>query len=200
MPTLTTPPRIWIGCLAAYNAGRLHGEWVDAAQDAEDLTAAAKHVIATSPAWQLDGHAEEWFLADNEGFGDTIGEYTPLDEVARIAAALTEHGDPLLAYLSHEDQKDDETISQFEERYRGEWDSESDFTDNLIDDFGTAKAETYLGPRSEYRYAGMPDHHAHLQDVLDKYFDSEAWGRETMQDYYSVSTGHGTYYVFSQYG
>jgi hypothetical protein len=27
--TTTETPRVWIGCLASYNAGRLIGEWVD---------------------------------------------------------------------------------------------------------------------------------------------------------------------------
>ena len=30
-------PRIYVACLAAYNAGRLHGRWIDANQSAEDI-------------------------------------------------------------------------------------------------------------------------------------------------------------------
>ena len=30
-------PRIYVACLAAYNAGILHGKWIDAAQDADSL-------------------------------------------------------------------------------------------------------------------------------------------------------------------
>jgi antirestriction protein len=30
--TLTTEPRIYVACLAAYNNGNLHGAWIDATQ------------------------------------------------------------------------------------------------------------------------------------------------------------------------
>ncbi|MCG8594183.1 MAG: antirestriction protein ArdA, partial [Kiloniellales bacterium] len=33
----TDTPRIYVACLAAYNAGHLHGCWIDAIQDAEDI-------------------------------------------------------------------------------------------------------------------------------------------------------------------
>jgi len=37
MCTATDTPRIYVACLAAYNAGKLHGEWIDADQDAEAI-------------------------------------------------------------------------------------------------------------------------------------------------------------------
>ena len=40
--------RIYVACLASYNAGRLHGTWIDATQDADDVHAAI-----------YDAHTEE---------------------------------------------------------------------------------------------------------------------------------------------
>jgi Antirestriction protein (ArdA) len=34
-----TAPRIYVACLAAYNNGRLHGEWIDADQPADEQPA-----------------------------------------------------------------------------------------------------------------------------------------------------------------
>jgi len=39
MQTTTDTPRIYVACLAAYNSGKLHGEWIDASQTAEDIHA-----------------------------------------------------------------------------------------------------------------------------------------------------------------
>lgn len=40
-PTRHPCPQIWIASLADYTNGRLHGPWIDAAQDPEDLEQAA---------------------------------------------------------------------------------------------------------------------------------------------------------------
>jgi len=43
--TNTTSPRIYVACLASYNAGKLHGEWIDADQD-EDEDAIHEEIAA----------------------------------------------------------------------------------------------------------------------------------------------------------
>ncbi|GAA1703825.1 hypothetical protein FB460_0586 [Propioniferax innocua] len=45
MTTATMPLRVWPGCLSCYNAGRLVGAWIDAA-DAGGLTIAKLHELA----------------------------------------------------------------------------------------------------------------------------------------------------------
>lgn len=42
MTTTDTTPRVWIGCLACYNSGRLVGDWHDAI-GAVDVTTADVH-------------------------------------------------------------------------------------------------------------------------------------------------------------
>ncbi|WP_414590041.1 antirestriction protein ArdA [Scytonema sp. PCC 10023] len=51
-------PQIYIACLAAYNAGKLHGSWVTVDGDADDLEGEIKKIIATSP----EPDAEEWAI------------------------------------------------------------------------------------------------------------------------------------------
>ena len=47
-----TPPRVWVGCLVCYNADRLLGCWIDAA-DANEITPEDLHGCPTS-------HEELW--------------------------------------------------------------------------------------------------------------------------------------------
>ena len=47
--TTSDGPRVWVGCLAAYNAGNLHGEWVDVTEYTDELWAAINKVLRTSP-------------------------------------------------------------------------------------------------------------------------------------------------------
>jgi len=49
-------------CLAAYNDGYLHGEWIDAKQSPEDIEHDVRKMLAKSPV----PHAEEWAIHDFE--------------------------------------------------------------------------------------------------------------------------------------
>ncbi len=57
-------PRIYIACLAAYNNGHLHGAWIDADQDADQIRDAIAAMLARSPVED----AEEYAIHDYEGF------------------------------------------------------------------------------------------------------------------------------------
>ena len=65
-------PRIYVACLAAYNNGFLHGAWIDADHDADQIRDEIVTMLARSPI----AHAEEYATHDFEGFeGVTISEY-----------------------------------------------------------------------------------------------------------------------------
>ena len=75
-------PRIYVACLAAYNAGILHGAWIDADQPADDMYAAVREILAASP---MPG-AEEWAIHDYEGFGPlSLSEWESFERVSAIA-------------------------------------------------------------------------------------------------------------------
>lgn len=46
---MTNTPRIYVACLASYNAGRLHGAWVDADQDPDDIEREVWAMLRKSP-------------------------------------------------------------------------------------------------------------------------------------------------------
>ena len=72
--------KIYIACLAAYNSGCLHGNWIDVHGDAEEMEKEAQKVIKTSPV----PDAEEWAIHDYDDFPN-MGEYVSLEKIAEIA-------------------------------------------------------------------------------------------------------------------
>lgn len=89
-------PRIWIGSLADYNAGRLHGDWCDAAVDPSDLRAAVDRILAGSD----EPDAEEWGIFDYDDFGDLhVGEYDTLEQVSAVACGIVAHGPAFATWL-----------------------------------------------------------------------------------------------------
>lgn len=82
--------RIYVACLAAYNNGILHGGWIDACQDADEIRRAIHDVLKFSPI----ECAEEYALHDYEGVeGISLSEYEGIDDVAALAAFIDEHGE-----------------------------------------------------------------------------------------------------------
>lgn len=123
-------PQVWIACLAAYNNGRLHGEWVDAAVSDEELIARAQQILASSP----EPGAEEWAIFDYEDFGAfQVGEYEQLETVARVARGITEHGPAFAAWAELHDA-DPTMLDQFEDAFLGEYDSPEDWARHVMSD------------------------------------------------------------------
>jgi antirestriction protein len=125
-------PRIYVASLADYNEGRLHGEWIDAAQDEEELERCVKEMLARSPS----PGAEEWAIHDYEGFGLLrLDEFESLASVAKVASGIAEHGPAFAAWAAHVGA-DSEAIDEFEDAYMGEWESAVAFAEEMLDDMG----------------------------------------------------------------
>lgn len=125
-----TEIRIYVASLADYNAGRLHGRWIDATLDVDDIWAEINEMLAESK----EAIAEEHAIHDYEGFGDLrLSEYESISHVHEIAMAIEEHGDAIIAYLGNDFDAD---LADFEEAYYGHFSSEEDFAESLADDIG----------------------------------------------------------------
>ena len=131
---MTTPRRIYVACLASYNAGILHGRWVDADQDTNSIQDEVNAMLKASP----EAGAEEWAIHDYEGFPDgTIQEYTGFQQVADLAAFLDEHdelGEAVLRYCLGDL---DEAREAIEDNYAGEYSSLGEFAEEIETDAGT---------------------------------------------------------------
>ncbi|MHC4399439.1 MAG: antirestriction protein ArdA [Planctomycetota bacterium] len=165
--TTTDTPRVYVACLASYNAGILHGAWIDAT-DADAIREAIQEMLKRSPC----PGAEEYAIHDYEGFGNIrLSEWEDIDRVAELGALIDEHGAAFAAYANHVGV-DYATEESFQDAYCGEWDSEEAYAENLFD-------ELYLHE--------VPEHIQH-------YIDYEAFARDLfINDYFSVESDSGVY-------
>lgn len=156
--TTDTEPRAWIGCLACDNEGRLVGDWFDAGI-ADEITTCDVHGAHT----RADSHDELWVF-DHENL-PLHGEMDPLTAAAwgRCLAQVDKHMQPALCagvasgdYIA-DGTSDLPSISDFEDRYCGEWGSFRDYAENLADDIGLLD--------------GVPEE-------IARYFDWDAWTRD----------------------
>lgn len=127
--TSTESGRIWVGCLASYNSGILHGKWFPAA----DIREGIAEVLKTSPT----PGAEEWFIADYDAFPN-LGEYPSIESVEGTAEALdtVSNREAFIAYASFLclNLYDHAAASDFEEAYCGVYDSLADFAEQHIEE------------------------------------------------------------------
>ena len=124
-------PKIYAACLAAYNNGHLHGDWIYADQTPDDLQAEILDMLDKSPI----PNAEEWAIHDYEGFGAfNLHEYERLDTIARVAGGIALHG-AAFAHWIHEVGSDaEDAIETFTDHYQGHWNSMAEYAEQLIDD------------------------------------------------------------------
>src|SRR5690242_7244320 len=78
-------PRIYVASLSDYNAGELHGVWMDADQDAGELHQAVAAMLALSN----EPPAEDWAIHDYEGFGPfRVDEHESLEVVSAVGLGI----------------------------------------------------------------------------------------------------------------
>lgn len=163
-------PRIYVACVAAYNAGCLHGAWIDV-EDEETVVDAIAAMLTTSPV----AGAEEFAIHDYDGFGGvSIGEYEPIGRVVEIASFLRERGQLGALVLEHLSGSVDEAATALEDGYRGAYESLPDYFQDLTE-------ETVAIP-----------------EPLRLYIDYEAMARdaELSGDIFTLRTAHDEIHVF----
>jgi antirestriction protein len=134
-------PRIYAASLSDYNNGILHGRWIDAASDVEEMQYAIKEMLAASPTTARYGQpAEEWAIHDYDDFGDIhVDEHHSLATIAGWAKGIKRHGEAFAAWVAHVGEQSDDLIEQFEERYQGEWESTEAYAEYLLDELGAQR-------------------------------------------------------------
>jgi antirestriction protein len=127
-------PQIWVGSLADYNNGDLPGEWLDAAREPDEIHAGIQAMLARGPAASRGEAPEEWGIFDYDDFGSLrLGEYESIEDVARMAAGIVEHG-PAFAAWAEAIGPAQATSESFSEAYCGRFDSAVDYAEQLVDD------------------------------------------------------------------
>ena len=175
--TLDSTPRVWVGCLHCYNAGRLVGEWFDAV-DADEVTLTDVHRGAGGSR----GGCEELWCFDHENL-PVRGEMSPHEaaEWGSSLASVPEHQrEALCAWVRSGDYVAEGTgdlpsIPDFEDRYCGEWESFREYAEELADGTGLL--------------SGVPE-------AVARYFDWAAWTRDLAFDYTVEDASGGGVFVF----
>ena len=168
MSTDKNQPQVYVACLAAYNSGHLHGEWITPKTDKDELQEQIDKVLKSSP---IKG-AEEWAIHDYDSFPN-LGEYPDLDKLIQVQGAIDEHGQYVVnAFLENWSVED---LDHINDAYFGEYDSFREFAEQLADD-------TML--------IDCPEH-------IKSYFDYEKWERNLSYNYHEGEGENGTSIIFS---
>lgn len=164
--TATMSLRVWPGCLSCYNAGRLVGAWIDAA-DAGELTVERLHQLAGAPLrvgceeiWCLDGDGpwpgfHEMGLSEAQEWADAYAEVEPW--LWPALSAWVASG----AYVAAGNGSVP-VPSDFIDHLHGEFDSWADFVEHWL-------TETSYMDR--------------WPEAAQTYFDAEKFGRDLAFDF-----------------
>lgn len=185
--------KVWIGCLACYNAGDLVGHWYDCDGSATDVTPEEVHRLGGGPEVDEDGyliegadgdspHEELWiFDTDETPHSSLAREMSPL-EAAAIGDRINDlehHNIDLDAYAAYGDlvgfDFEDDYLGEFEEAFQGTWDDRKDFAYELAEELGSVPKD-YSWPAS--------------------YIDWDAATRDLFMDYSDAPAEGGRIYVF----
>lgn len=175
----TTTPRIYIVCLAAYNNGKLHGQWIDANQDPAEIRLEITAMLKASP----EPGAEEWAMHDYEGFGEiSLTEWPNIERVSALASLIEESGASFTLWYQHQDAEHfstEELEEKFQEQAQGAHDSEAAFADYLLEETGQL---------------------SELPEWSRNYFDFGRYARDLrLGGDYTFVPHHGQVYVYSNH-
>lgn len=170
----TTESRIYVACLSAYNNGYLHGAWIDACQDAEQIREEITEMLSRSPM----SDAEEWAIHDYEGFGNfRLSESHDLERVSECAQAIEEHGFIIADLCDHLGGSIEDAKEYMSDNYQGEFDDLEAYADHLLEETGEINE---------------------IPKNLRYYFDMKSYGRdlELNGDIFTLDASQGNIHVF----
>ena len=132
-----TDTRIYVASLSDYNDGRLHGAWIDADGEPDDLDEQVQAMLARSPMRSEAGGAEEWAIHDYEGFGPLrLGEYEDIATISTIGQGIAEHGPAFAHWAAISGTSDRDELARFDDVYLGHWESVAAYAEELLEDLG----------------------------------------------------------------
>ena len=166
-------PKIYVACLASYNVGIIHGEYIDATLEADEIKEEIQRVLESSPIKDAEEHA----IHDYEDFyGAELGEYPDLEKVSNVANFLVEHGKLGTKVLSHFCCDLEQAIQAIEEQYLGEYESLEYYAQEYVEQSGLD-----------------------IPELIQNYVDYESMGRdmELGGDVFTIETGYKEVHIFT---
>jgi antirestriction protein len=174
--------RFYAACLASYNNGVLHGRWIDASADIDEMHRHIEETLRSSnfpnimvkdPATGEDvPSAEEWAIHDMEGLPTRFGEHIGLEAIAAYVALVEEYSmEPAdMAAIVDEFGTIEEAESALQDRFHGTYTSFRAYADDLADELLAPLDEQHIGKR---------------------YFDYESFARDLAHDYTVIELESG---------
>lgn len=162
-------PKIYVACLASYNNGILHGDWIEV-DDYDSVMNEITKILKSSPI----PDAEEWAIHDYEGFGEiSLSEYESIESVISLANGIEEHGELFVKVYEYLNSYD-EVIEMINDRYLGCYESVEDYAEEVTD------------------LSGVPEH-------LQYYIDFESMGRDMRLngEIDAIEAGYRRVYLFA---
>ncbi len=171
MSNSTIQPKIYVACLSSYNAGILHGAWIDADRDADSI----REEIAAMLAQSTQYPAEEWAIHEHEGLPG-VQEYTDIDTIAAMAEFIGEHGELGYGLLDH---------------YCGDLEDAQRAIDSYLGEY----------PDLESYCQEFTEETVEIPDSLKYYIDYESMARDWQLggDVFTIDAGNGNVYIFSNH-
>ena len=179
--TATENPRVWVGSLAGYNAGSLIGAWVDlTGKTAAEVWDEARELMRPQIAgWMSEAEAfDECTCPCTYTLAGLVDGECSIEEAVAAAELIDSLPawvpvDALTAYMSYLGiDVEDFLLSEFEDAYQGEYSSEQDYAEELLNETGMLDV--------------MPEN-------LRNYFDYEAFTHDLFTDGHTFTDG----YVFT---
>lgn len=173
---------IYAACLASYNNGILHGEWIDATQDPESIGHAITLMLESSPI----PDAEEYAIHDYDGFGGLpLGEYESLGDLHAIALALDEFPAVVVKYFFG-DVPTEDLLETCQDRYIGTVEEE-------LEEVGAYAS--YILNEEDHFWENLPkEYRGHMLAIAR----SEAQDR-LLTDETALYEGRGTWHFVRSY-
>jgi len=177
---MTTTPNAWVGCLGCYNNADLNGGWLDGTVASDEMGKAVRLTTrpdSLSPNVNVTICArcgsDEFWVFDHENYGGWLkGECSPMEaqRIAELIAAIEADEDVSLAHVTawnvaceiDVDEWDAPTKMAFQDAFRGEWESFSDYAyEQVTEDEGFGKISEHL--------RGYFNHDAYARDLAHDY-------------------------------
>ena len=159
-------PAVYVGTYAKYNDGSIFGMWVDLVKCGDfDTFQEVCHNL------HADEEDPELMYQDYENFPGVWYSESGIDEDTfdRIIEFSDLDGDDRDAFEAFSDAFGNDCIDSFKERYMGQWDSEKDFAEHIVDEC--------------YNLDNMMGH-------LASYFDYESYARDLFIDDFYFTDGY----------
>jgi antirestriction protein len=140
LATATTVPSVYVASLSDYNAGDLHGCWInlDSSASEDEIQMRINVMLRESPSLYRGDGAEEWAVHDSSGV--SVSECCTVQTLAEIAAAYEEieseghDWDVYREWLRLSDLDGFEHVSEFCDAYCGAYDEPEDYAHDLVSD------------------------------------------------------------------